>query len=101
MGNKEKFTVEQVEKALRASGGLYMPAAQKIAVATGRTCVPNTIKNMVKRHSHLGKVCEEIREEFLDLAESGLRGLVRARHPAAIIFTLKTIGRGRGYVEGR
>ena len=39
------------------------------------------------------------REVFLDESELGLRGLVARGELGAICYTLKTLGRVRGYVE--
>jgi hypothetical protein len=40
-----------------------------------------------------------IKEVVLDFYEDALHELVRQKHPAAIIFALKTQGRKRGYIE--
>lgn len=42
---------------------------------------------------------EEGRNRLLDLAEKRLFDLVNEGHPSAIIFTLKTLGKHRGYIE--
>ena len=42
---------------------------------------------------------DEVKEEQIDLAESELRKLVKSGNMTAIIFTLKTIGKERGYIE--
>ena len=42
---------------------------------------------------------EEGRNQLLDLAEKRLFDLVNEGHPSAIIFTLKTLGKHRGYIE--
>lgn len=42
---------------------------------------------------------DEVKEEQIDLAESELRKLVKSGNITAVIFTLKTIGKERGYVE--
>lgn len=40
-----------------------------------------------------------IKEVALDFYEDALHELIRQKHPAAIIFALKTQGRRRGYIE--
>lgn len=42
---------------------------------------------------------DEVKEEQIDLAESELRKLVKSGNITAVIFTLKTIGKERGYIE--
>jgi hypothetical protein len=39
------------------------------------------------------------REEIVDYAEMGLRGAVLNKEAWAIAFSLKTLGKSRGYVE--
>lgn len=41
----------------------------------------------------------ELRNVALDFAETHLFQLIREGNPAATIFFLKTIGKGRGYIE--
>ena len=42
---------------------------------------------------------EDIPEIRLDFVENKLNKLIKKDHPAAIIFFLKTKGKGRGYIE--
>lgn len=42
---------------------------------------------------------EDSKEEILDFAESALHKLIESGNVTATIFFLKTIGKGRGYVE--
>lgn len=42
---------------------------------------------------------DDVKEEQIDLAESELRKLVKSGNITAVIFTLKTIGKERGYIE--
>lgn len=99
MANKESFTVKQVELALRQSGAIYTHAAQLLIKATGKSCSPNTVKNMIKRYKHLAKVEKEINQATLDLAESKLITKINEGHLTAVIFYLKTKGKARGYIE--
>lgn len=52
-----------------------------------------------RQNAAFRSACEEIREERLDRAESALDDLVEERNPAAVFFTLRTLGRSRGYIE--
>ena len=93
MADKEHFTVEQVEKALRASGGFISSAAKKL------NCNWSTINNYIKRYKQLQKVLEEISESSLDFSESKLLSQINEGNTTAIIFHLKCKGKKRGYVE--
>lgn len=96
--NKPKFKVEHVEEALRASGGVVSDAAQKVAEAYG-SCSPASVRNYIHRHKSLQHVVEEVIESNLDAAESALLKAIAQGNMTAVIFYLKTKGRGRGYVE--
>ena len=91
--NKPKFKVEHVAEALRTSGGIVSDAAQKLG------CSPATVRNYIRRHKSLQHVLEEAIESNLDLAESALLKGIAQGNMTAVIFYLKTKGRGRGYVE--
>lgn len=94
---KPRMSLAQIEAALRACGGVYSAAAQKLG------CVPNTVRNYVNRTPKLQKAIREIAERNVDLAESALMMVMRnpshPKHVTAVIFYLKTKGRHRGYVE--
>lgn len=45
------------------------------------------------------QACEDVKEGLIDLAETMLLAQMRQGNIAAIIFYLKTQGKGRGYVE--
>lgn len=97
MSRREKFTPEQVAEALRASGGLYSRAAERLLEATGGTCSPSTITRYVAHHRRLHRVLAEIAEVNLDSAEGRLLDEIKNGNLAAITFYLRTKGRRRGY----
>lgn len=99
MARGEKFTVAQIESALRKAAGVYTLAAAQVEKATGRGCAPNTVANYVKRHKRLQLVVGEILDQNLDVAEAGLLTHLRDTNLTAIIFYLKTKGKHRGYTE--
>lgn len=93
----EKYTAEQVIEAAKGSGGLVSAVARRLG------CNRRTVYRYRDRYVSVKRALEDEREQTLDLAEAGLLALIRSpQHPGhttALIFYLKTIGKGRGYVE--
>lgn len=108
-----KPPLEQFEQIANACGGILSDIAANFKVAR------NTVYNWCEADPEFKEALADSRERFVDLAESNLRKLV-AGVPAiekdelgnsrfagwverpsetAIIFTLKTRGKKRGYVE--
>lgn len=87
------LTVKEVEQALKQTDGNVSLAAEGLNVAR------STIYRKIKRHPTLETILEDARESFVDLAQSKLRQEVQKGNITAIIFTLKTLGKSRGYVE--
>jgi len=87
------LTVEQVEHALKRTAGNVSAAARELGVS--RT----TVYKKVNASPTLQEILADAREELVDIAESALRREVLAGNITAIIFTLKTQGKSRGYVE--
>jgi len=87
------LTVEQVEHALKQTAGNVSSAARALGVS--RT----TLYNKINASTTLQQALTEYREELVDIAESALRREVLNGNITAIIFTLKTQGKERGYVE--
>ena len=88
-----KLTVAKVEKALRATAGNVSEAARKLGVSR------STVYRHIDDSPTLLTVLEDTREELVDIAESALRAKVINGDITAIIFTLKTQGKQRGYIE--
>jgi len=87
-----KLKKAQVVKILRELYGNVALTAQKFGVDR------STIYRFIHRHN-LEDVLDETRETKLDIAESSLmRGVINGE-AWAVCFTLKTIGKKRGYVE--
>jgi len=93
MARRPRFTIEQIEEALRQSAGIRSGAAAKLG------CTPTTVSNYIARSKRLQKVAEEIVEETLDLAEGVLIKAISDNNLTATIFYLKTKGKARGYTE--
>lgn len=88
----------QIEAALRAADGMLTIAAKALGISYP------TLRKYVEASEHLKAVQEEASLGLLDEAEGELAGLIRQNldykaKTTAIIFFLKTKGKGRGYVE--
>ena len=57
------------------------------------------IYRRLKQSARLREVLDDQREEFLDIAEASLKRKVIEGDGWAVCFTLKTLGKARGYVE--
>lgn len=93
MAGKQQYTVEQVEGALRATKGLLSLAAERLG------CTRQTVTNYVNRYKSLQKVRDEQRAHVVDTAELALMNAILDKQGWAVCFTLKTLGKDRGYVE--
>jgi hypothetical protein len=90
---KEKFTANQVIDALREKHGNLSAAARFLG------CDRHTVARYISQYSTVKEVADEERETLIDFAENQLFQQVKDGNITAIIFTLKTIGKHRGYVE--
>lgn len=79
--------------ALKASnGGVYL-AAEKLG------CDPKTIYRRAEKSEKVQQVIDNMRGQLVDLAEAALKKAVVGGEGWAVIWSLKTLGKGRGYVE--
>lgn len=112
-GRDKKPALEIFEQVANACGGVLSEIAANLNVSRA------TVYNWCKSDEGFAEAFEDSRERFIDLAESNLRKLVAGvpniitdengnkvfdgwkERPSAtsIIFTLKTRGKKRGYVE--
>ena len=88
-----KATNEQIIKALEANGGFQSKAAQQLGMTQ------SALTQRIKRSENLQRVATEIKDKYLDLAESKLITLVNNGNLGAICFYLKCQGKHRGYIE--
>ena len=93
MVNTIHFTDEQIKEALKASGGLITKAAELIG------CDHSTVSRRTAANPELQQVIKDAREKHIDSAENSLRYLVEKKDLGAVCFSLKTIGKHRGYTE--
>ena len=90
----QRYTVEQIERAVRESRGLLSPAARKLG------CERQTVENYVKRYPRIQIVIDEARDQLVDSAEIKLiEAIEKGGEQWAIALVLKTLGKKRGYVE--
>lgn len=88
-----KFSEKQVADALKANMGLVMRAARQLG------CERNTIYRYIEEYPSCKEAKENGHEMLLDDAEIGLHKSIREQEGWAICFTLKTLGKERGFVE--
>ena len=89
----EKYTANQIIDALKEKHGNMSASARFLG------CSRNTISRYIDTYPTVKAVYEEERETLIDFAENQLFKQVQDGNITAIIFTLKTIGKSRGYVE--
>jgi len=80
-------------EALEANLGIVTPAAAKIGIHRG------THYYWMKTDPDYAAAVESVQDIALDFAESKLHKLISEGDTGATIFLLKTLGKGRGYVE--
>lgn len=87
------LSVERVKEVLIAKDGNITMTANALGVAR------STVHKRITESPALREIVDDAREGLVDIAESALKREVLAGNIAAIIFTLKTQGKHRGYVE--
>lgn len=91
MPKSDKFKVETVERALRASGGFVTLAAKKLKTT------PKTVYDYLNRYPQLKAVKTEIEEGYLDLGELKLIQQMKSGKFDAVKYYLERKGKARGY----
>jgi hypothetical protein len=90
---RNTIPTEKMAEALRRSHGNLKLAAQMIG------CNRETIRLRTEKVKSLRDIINEEREAIIDVAESALYTKTLEGDMRAIEFTLRTIGKHRGYVE--
>jgi hypothetical protein len=88
-----KVTKSRALEAVPGSGGIRAVVANNIGVSWQH------IYRLQEKWPELKKAIDDEREALVDEAESALLRGIRERNTAMIIFTLKTLGRKRGWIE--
>ena len=90
---KKRYTDAQIIGALVAAGGMVHLAARQLG------CDPTTIYARRDKSTAVADAIEDQRGQALDIAKSALKRAVLAGEAWAVCFTLKTLGKTRGYTE--
>ena len=93
MGRAREYTDAAMIAALEKHRGLVYHAAKVVG------CHPDTIYDRAKVSEAVARAIRNERGKVVDTAESGLFEALDGREAWAIQFTLRTIGKDRGYVE--
>lgn len=92
-GRSQSLTADQVIAAIQQSKGNVSAAARSLDVSR------KTIINYADRYSTVKQALDDEREAMIDTAESALHAAILDKQGWAVCFTLKTLGKSRGYVE--
>lgn len=84
---------DRIEAALIASRGNVSVAASSLSTTR------NLLYTHIKKNPQLAQVLTDAREAIVDAAENALMAAVINKQGWAVCFTLKTLGRSRGYIE--
>lgn len=90
---KKRLTPKSVSEQIERTGGNISAIARTFGVTR------SSVYDYINRRTSLQALLKDERETLLDEAECSLREAVKRREPWAVCFTLKTIGKDRGYVE--
>lgn len=93
MANGNGLTVEKLAPVLEATRGNMAAAARRLGYTRAH------VSKFVQDHPTLHEIVNQAREARVDYAESKLDEAINKGEAWAICFTLKTLGKSRGYVE--
>lgn len=93
---RRHLTKEALLNAIKGSFGIVSVIARKIG------CERNTVYEWLhKKDPEIEKAFKEEREAIIDLSESKLVQKVNDGSESMIALVLKTLGKDRGYIEGK
>jgi hypothetical protein len=87
------LTPEKVEKAIKEGGGFISFASEKLGVPA------SVLRKYIKDSKKLRELIFELRESWVDIAEESLANKVLKGDITSIIFTLKCLGKDRGWID--
>lgn len=90
-----KFTKNAVIEALRKHEGFLNRAAESLGGTR------QGLAKFIKKHADLTEIVEDYRLVRIEAAEETVFGAVRNGNLSAAMFVLKTLGKDRGWVEGK
>ena len=93
LSKKRELTCQKIIEALCECNGLLTLAARKAGVSY------TTVKRYALEMPSVRQAVNDAKESMLDFAEGKLYQKIKAGDNTAIIFYLKTQGKGRGYIE--
>lgn len=88
-----KVSDEQLAEAIIQSYGAVTVAARSLGIT------PRAIYHRCEQNPELRSAILEAREGLCDLAQLKLVEMIHAGDAAAVIFALKCLGKGRGFIE--
>jgi len=87
------YTDDQIIAALELVHGAVYLAAERVK------CDPKTIQRRAKKSKRVRDIIDKYRGRRVDVAELALDQALTRQEPWAVLFTLKMLGKDRGYVE--
>ena len=93
ISKKRQQTCARIIEALKETKGLLTLAARKAGVSY------STVNRYAREFPSVQEAVREAKESLLDFAEGKLYEQMSKSNLTAIIFYLKTQGKGRGYIE--
>lgn len=91
--NRERYTAEEVARAIIDSMGVLSVAARKLR------CDRSTVVNYINRYPELKQAVTDGRAALVDAAEVGLIANLKRKDMSAIKYALSTLGKDRGWIE--
>lgn len=89
--HRQKYSTRQIKEALEASHGLVHIAAARLK------CHHSTIYRRMETDRKLRDVVRDLRGEIVDIAMEHMYQALLAGEMWAIVYTLRTFGKDRGY----
>ena len=93
MANKQRYTADEVSKALRENNGLLFVAAAKLG------CSLKTVERYIDRYPAVAEARREAKFKRDDFVESRMFKRIEEGSDTMMIFYAKTQMKQRGYVE--